>query len=138
MSALTWGLIAKELRAFASQTLEIPYDLQQITFIFAGVSPVTLHLPPASWQGTLPADTPKVVEDDGTLRSKILELLRKVDKPLKGASIAKKLGRDYDSYLKETLSEMRRGGAVIHANGGYWLQGRSLPGLAAEEGDGEG
>lgn len=57
------------------------------------------------------------------LRGAVLDLLAKTPRPLKGAVIALRLGKDYQSsYFRRVMGELRRAGKVNHIEGeGYTL-----------------
>jgi hypothetical protein len=57
----------------------------------------------------------------------ILVLFARAEKPLKGRTVASRLGRSYSSHLRETLAEMVRRGQLLRARGGYWPADRPIP-----------
>lgn len=58
----------------------------------------------------------------------ILDLLGRAERPLKGRTVAARLGRSYSSHLRETLADMvRRGQLARGPKGGYWPAGKPPP-----------
>ena len=58
------------------------------------------------------------------MRGLILALMAEVEKPLKGASIARRLGRRETSHFRGVLAQLRRDGKLHNGGDGYWLASR--------------
>jgi hypothetical protein len=63
----------------------------------------------------------------------ILVLFARAEKPLKGRTVASRLGRSYSSHLRKTLAAMVRRGQLKRAHGGYWPSDRPVPRRAEED-----
>ncbi len=68
-----------------------------------------------------PAPAASEIRPVTPLEEEIIALCRRAEKPLKGHTVASRLGRSFSSHLRETLAEMVRGGRP-------WLRSRGCRG----------
>jgi hypothetical protein len=89
---------------------------------------ITVHFTSGKLKLPLPAD---VAEEPASadLASQILAVLTEADGPLMGKQIARRVGRDYGSYFRETLARLKDEGRVRHTTS----EGYSIPEEEAED-----
>lgn len=103
-------------------------------YLQVGEAVVKVSVRPADSVATSPAPADPDVKPLTLLEEDIIALCRRSEGPLKGRTVASRLGRSYSSHLKDTLAEMVREGRLLRGRkslNGEWVNGYVLPAAPA-------
>ncbi len=118
----TLGEVAKGLRAYLFEKLEITNYADAITVHFVGRKPQDLPLPPPSSQSIMlcqsvdvssPADNTPRPADSTELEDAILDYLSRLNEPIKGSALARRMGRRPNSHFRSTLKGLVDSGEIV-------------------------